>query len=212
MDNSLFLHAFFVAAKTALAVFRIKDMWSRVKIWAFLLMLFYSMPIAVFAAEPPFDLPPAASLRKLKSAVISTNKGDLYFELFPEAAPWHVANFKYLADKGWYRNSKFHLFYNNYIIQGGAPAGNPDGGPGYSLPPEFNRHKHAPGALGMARAPNLINSSRSSNGSQFYIMIGENEKMDGEYTIFGELKKGFPVLSKLEKNDLIRDIKVYVRQ
>ena len=89
--------------------------------------------------EPPFILPKQSELNKLRSAVISTNKGELRLELYPEDAPWHVANFKYLADKGFYRNLPFHLYYPGYIIQGGAPsAKNLNSGPGYSLSAEFS--------------------------------------------------------------------------
>ena len=156
-------------------------------------------------------MPVQRETNKLKSAVIHTNKGDMIFELFPHEAPMHVANFKYLADKGWYKGLKFHLFYPDYIIQGGAPRGDPDGGPGYSIPAEFNKHKHQKGTLGMARAPDIINPSRSSNGSQFHILMTESVKMDGAYTVFGQMKKGFDVLERLQQGDAIEDVKVYVR-
>jgi len=166
---------------------------------------------SALAAEPPFMLPPAAELDKLKTAVIYTTKGEMFFELFPRDAPWHVANFKYLADKGYYRGLTFHIYHPNFIIQGGAPPGRPNGGPGYSLPAEFNRHKHEFGALGMARRPDFINPQRRSNGSQFHILLGDAPHMDGAYTIFGKLMKGSDVLERLEKRDLIKDIKVFVR-
>ena len=164
-----------------------------------------------WAADPPFQLPPAKELAKLRSAVITTEKGDMVFELYPEEAPWHVANFKYLADKGWYKNSKFHRFYSGYLIQGGAPPGQPEGGPGYTIPPEFGRRKHELGTLGMARAPNYLNPERRSNGSQFHILMTEAHNMDGAYTIFGQLKAGKEVLESLQKDDPILDVRVYVR-
>ena len=163
------------------------------------------------AKDPPFAMPSQREISKLRSAVISTSKGDLVFELFPEDAPMHVANFKYLADRGWYKGLKFHLLYPDYIIQGGAPRGEPDGGPGYSIPAEFNPHKHQKGSLGMARAPDIINPSRSSNGSQFHVLMTESVKMDGAYTVFGQMKKGFDVLERLQQGDTIEDVRVYVR-
>jgi peptidyl-prolyl cis-trans isomerase B (cyclophilin B) len=175
------------------------------------LMIFLNTAL-VFGGEPPFQLPSQKVLSTLKSAVIYTNKGELYFELFPEDAPWHVANFKYLADKGWYRNTKFHIFSPNYIIQGGAPNNNPEGGPGYSLPPEFNVHKNINGSLGMARMPSFMNPGRRSHGSQFHILMMENPRMDGNYTVFGQLTKGTMVLSNLQRGDIIHDIKVFVRR
>src|SRR5690606_37540545 len=72
------------------------------------------------AQQAPFELPPTEALRKLKSATINTSKGSLSFELFPDEAPWHVANFKYLADKGFYRGKNFHIMVEHFIIQAGA--------------------------------------------------------------------------------------------
>src|SRR5579862_8513763 len=112
---------------------------------------------AVRAEEPPFTLPKRADLSRIRSAELITSKGSVYFELYPENAPWHVANFKFLADKGFYRGLSFHLYHEGYIIQGGAPGGNPNGGPGYTLPAEFNQNRHEAGTLGMARRPDSVN-------------------------------------------------------
>ncbi len=163
--------------------------------------------------EPPFILPKQSELNKLRSAVISTNKGDLRLELYPEDAPWHVANFKYLADRGFYRNLPFHLYYPGYILQGGAPsAKNPNSGPGYSLDPEFTTRYHEEGTVGMARLPDSVNPERRSNGSQFYIALGEARNMNKSYTIFGKVVGGLEVLRRLEKGDTIREVTVYVRK
>lgn len=162
-------------------------------------------------SEPPFLLPKRSEINKLRSAIIYTSKGDLYFELFPEDAPWHVTNFKYLADKGFYKGLKFDLFYPGYVIQGGSPNGKVSGGPGYELPPEFNKHLNELGSLGMARKPDYVNPERRSNGSQFHILLGDAPHMDGSYTVFGKMLKGSAVLKKLTKGDEIKDVKVFVR-
>jgi cyclophilin family peptidyl-prolyl cis-trans isomerase len=169
-------------------------------------------PDLSLCSEPPFEIPPPEEVRTLRSAVIETNRGLLYFELFPEDAPWHVANFKYLADKGFYRGLRFHYFYENYIVQGGAPSADPDSGPGYSIPSEFNARKHQLGSLGMARVKDGANPDRQSHGSQFHILLRDAPHMDGRYTIFGRLTKGEDVLRSLRAFDRIRNVTVYVRQ
>lgn len=161
--------------------------------------------------EPPFELPKRSELAKIRSAIIYTEKGNLYFELFPEDAPWHVANFKYLADKSFYKGLSFHLHYPGYVIQGGSPDGKPASGPGYDLPPEFSKQPNDAGALGMARKPDFVNPERRSNGSQFHIILSDSPHMDGSYTVFGKMIKGSDVLKKLEKGDRIKDIKVFIR-
>jgi peptidyl-prolyl cis-trans isomerase B (cyclophilin B) len=170
-------------------------------------------------SEPPFTLPPRVELLKLRSAIIETSRGSLYFELLPEEAPWHVANFKYLADKKFYQGLQFHLFEPGYLIQGGDPKGTGHGGPGYSLQPEFSPRNHKFGTLGMARKPDaynrkkqLVNPERRSNGSQFHILLSDAPHMDGRYTIFGKLVGGSSVLSELRRSDTIKNVTVFVRQ
>jgi len=162
------------------------------------------------AADPPFQLPKRSDIAKIRTAKITTDKGSMIFDLFPDEAPWHVANFKYLADKGFYRGLSFHIFHENYIIQGGEPPGKFNG-PGYSLPAEFSARTHQRGSLGMARRQDLLNPERRSNGSQFHILLSSASHMDGSYTIFGSLRDGDEVLSTLEAGDRIKDIKVFVR-
>jgi peptidyl-prolyl cis-trans isomerase B (cyclophilin B) len=174
---------------------------------------------AIAETSPPFELPPRTQLLKIRSAIIETSKGKLYFELFPEEAPWHVANFKYLADKGFYNDLSFHLFEPGYLIQGGDPNANGFGGPGYYLPPEFSSRNHRFGTLGMARKPDgynakkqLLNPQRVSSGSQFHILLAEAPHMDGRYTIFGKLVGGSEVLERLAKGDSIRSVTVFIRE
>ncbi|MCB0320526.1 MAG: peptidylprolyl isomerase [Bdellovibrionales bacterium] len=162
--------------------------------------------------EAPFLLPSPQNLAHIKTAVITTNKGTIIIELFPEVAPWHVANLKFLADRDFYDNIQFHLFRPGYIIQAGTPTpSNPDGGPGYSLPPEFSSSPHVRGTFGMARRPDVVNPSRSSHGSQFHILLRDAPQMDGSFTVLGQVIKGMDVADKLEKGDKIKDFVVYIR-
>jgi cyclophilin family peptidyl-prolyl cis-trans isomerase len=180
---------------------------------AILLTISLLCPLLALAdRQPPFALPKPSELQKLQSGVIRTSKGDIYVELYPKEAPWHVANFKYLADKKFYENSKFHIHEPGYIIQGGKPTSNGGRGPGYSIPPEFNYRKHTFGVLGMARAADAINPGRNSHGSQFHLLLTEAKRMDGSFTIFGQVRGGVDVLKKLRKGDTIRSITVYVRE
>jgi cyclophilin family peptidyl-prolyl cis-trans isomerase len=170
-------------------------------------------------SDPPFTLPPRAELLKIRSAIVTTSKGKLYFELFPEDAPWHVANFKYLADKKFYDGLTFHLYQPGYLIQGGDPKANGFGGPGYSIQAEFSTRNHRFGTLGMARKPDgyntkkqLTNPQRRSSGSQFHILLNDAPHMDGRYTIFGKLVGGGDVLEKLRRGDTIEAVTVYIRE
>ena len=158
----------------------------------------------------PFRLPPITELSRIQNALIETSRGPIYLELYPREAPWHVANFKYLADKGFYRGTIFHLARENYLVQGGDPTGTGKGGPNYTLPPEFTGRKHVIGSLGMARVRGDKNPERRSNGSQFHILLRDSPRLDGDFTVFGKVVNGMDVVRRLQKGDMIRNITVYV--
>lgn len=160
--------------------------------------------------EIPFELPPRSEILKLRSAVLYTDKGEIRFELYPQDAPWHVANFKYLADKGFYKNRPFHVYYLDYVIQTGLITKEEGTHYNYTLPPEFSEREHDPGTLGMARSPDDKNPGRRSSSTQFHILFNYAPKMDKTYTIFGHIAEGMEVLKRLQKGDMIRDLKVFV--
>ncbi len=174
------------------------------------LLIVCFVPSSVIA-EPPFVLPPREEIMKLRSCQIFTNKGSIIFELYPQEAPWHVANFKYLADRGFYRGLKFDYFQPDYIIQiGKAPGGTPKD-LRYSLQPEFSSQRHSYGALGMSRISGSSNPQRRSHSTQFYIILGPAPHMNSSYTVFGRVIDGSEVLDSLRSGDVIEDLKVYVR-
>lgn len=132
-------------------------------------------------------------------AVITTTKGDLTLEFWPDVAPGHVENFKKLAKQGFYDGTAFHRIIKGFMIQGGCPntkaggRGMPGtGGPGYQIKAEFNAKPHTRGVLSMARS-----SSPDSAGSQFFICHGDARFLDKQYTAFGQLVKGDDVLESI---------------
>lgn len=120
--------------------------------------------------------------------------------LYDSATPLTVANFKELSRKRFYNGMRFHRVFPNSMVQTGDPLsrhGDTDksgtGGPGYTLPAELGR-KHVRGAVAMSRLPDNINPTRASNGSQFYTCLTPLPKLDGKYTVFGEVIEGLDVL------------------
>lgn len=126
--------------------------------------------------------------------------GDIKAELYPEIAPNTVNNFISLANSGFYNNLKFHRIIKGFMIQGGDPEGNGTGGPGYSIEGEFtsngfaNSLKHTKGVLSMARA-----QDPNSAGSQFFIMTGDAQHLDGDYAAFGKVISGLDIVEEIEK-------------
>ena len=144
--------------------------------------------------------PPAAAPDTNEVGVITTSDGVMIVEFYPDVAPNHVANFNKLAKSGFYDGTCFHRVIKGFMIQGGDPNTKNDankdawgqGGPGYTVNAEFNSKHHARGILSMARA-----QDPNSAGSQFFICHGDSGFLDGQYTVFGNLIKGFDVLDKI---------------
>ncbi len=111
---------------------------------------------------------------------LKTNHGSILLDLLPEVAPGHCANLLALAKIGFYDNLSFHRIIDGFMIQGGCPQGTGTGGPGYNIDAEFNDTPHLEGVLSMARS-----SDPNSAGSQFFICLGTQAFLDGQYTVFG---------------------------
>ena len=159
-----------------------------------------------------------------KYAIISTEKGTMKAELYADETPGTVANFVELAGHNFYDGLTFHRVIPGFVIQGGCPntrdldtdqviaaAGNPfaglgTGGPGYCIKEEYsinpNNH-HADGALAMARSQNP-----DSAGSQFYLCLGAQPRLDSGYTVFGQTIEGMDVIAQLRVGDVIEGIEI----
>jgi cyclophilin family peptidyl-prolyl cis-trans isomerase len=163
------------------------------------------------AAEPPAAKPDAKPAEPKKgskpvkqTAVITMDKGgDIVIEFYPEDAPKTVDNFVKLAKKGFYDGLTFHRREERFVIQGGDPKGNGTGGPGYTIPAEFNKQKHVRGAVAMART-----QDPNSAGSQFYICLAPANFLDGQYTVFGIVTKGMDVADKVKVGDKMKTVKI----
>lgn len=129
----------------------------------------------------------------------------VHIELRESDAPKTVANFKKLAEAGFYKGSAFHRAIPGTLVQVGDPLSKKSarekvgtGGPGYTLPAEI-RAKHTKGAVAAARLPDKVNPQRQSNGSQFYICLSPQPALDGKHTVFGNVTKGLEVLQRISE-------------
>ena len=137
---------------------------------------------------------------KTVSATINTVRGPIRLELFGADAPITVANFLSLARSGYYRNTRFHRVVPNFVAQDGDPRDDGNGGPGYAIRDEMNRHRYERGAVGMAL------SGPDTGGSQYFITHSPQPHLDGHYTVFGRVTRGYDVVDRLVQGDLITHI------
>ena len=126
-------------------------------------------------------------------------------QLFDQDAPVTVGNFRTLAAKKFYKGIGVHRVVPETLVQMGDPYSRKSdrsvtgtGGPGYTLPAEIRR-KHVRGAVAMAALPPALNPSRSSSGSQFYIVLRPQPDLDKDYTVFGQVTSGLEFLDSISR-------------
>ena len=136
----------------------------------------------------------------MKTAIITTTRGDIRLQLHDDKAPKTVANFEKLANSGFYNGLKFHRVIADFMVQTGCPKGTGTGGPGYNFADEFHKDlKHdGPGVLSMA------NSGPNTNGSQFFITHVPCPWLDGKHSVFGRvIGDGQKVVNAIKQGDKI---------
>lgn len=141
----------------------------------------------------------APDKRANKKATITTNKGVIEFKFFGDEAPMAVSNFLFLANDKFYDGLIFHRSEEGFVIQGGDPAGQGWGGPGYSFADEPVKRPYTRGIVAMA------NAGPDTNGSQFFIMLAD-VPLPPAYTIFGEVTKGMEVVDQIRIGDKMESV------
>jgi cyclophilin family peptidyl-prolyl cis-trans isomerase/HEAT repeat protein len=130
-------------------------------------------------------------------AILHTRKGDIKIELFAADAPMTVDNFIQLSRGGFYNGLSFMRVVPDFVIQGGDPRGDTNGGPGYQIRDEINMRPYLTGTVGMAL------SGKDTGGSQFFITHSPQPHLDGGYTVFGQVVSGMDVVNRIARGDLI---------
>lgn len=149
--------------------------------------------------------------------------GTIKIELYPDIAPNTVANFVKLAQNGYYNELTFHRVVQDFMIQGGDKSGDGTGGVAikdlypdndseneYCIKGEFvannytkNTLKLERGVLAMARgdytsiSSALREESYNSAGSQFFIMVKDTPRINGQYAAFGKVLEGMDIVDKI---------------
>lgn len=143
---------------------------------------------------------PAKYIENKKIGMKIANKGIIEFELFDKEAPKTVSNFVYLTSVGFYNGLTFHRVEPGFVIQGGDPRGNGTGGPGYKFEDEPVKLKYEKGIVAMA------NAGPNTNGSQFFIMLGDHPELPPNYTIFGKVITGQDVVDSVQVGDVMEQV------
>jgi len=164
----------------------------------------------IHAAEPA----PAETLADGLYAFIDTERGGVTIELFFEDAPLTVTNFVGLAEghlgpsdrRGtpFYDGLIFHRVVPGFVVQGGDPKGTGAGGPGYAFQDELNPKLR----FGEAGMVGMANSGPDTNGSQFFIVLAEKNRLNYNYSVFGRVIDGMPAVRAIARGDKIESLRI----
>jgi|688.fasta_scaffold00410_1 cyclophilin family peptidyl-prolyl cis-trans isomerase len=131
-----------------------------------------------------------------RSLRISTDFGDMVFELFEDKAPRATSRVIQLAQSGFYNNLIFHRVIDGFMIQGGDPQGNGSGGSNLG---NFDDHFHLDLQHNRSGILSFAKSGDDTNNSQFFITAGPTRHLDSNHSVFGQLVDGESVRDAINK-------------
>lgn len=130
-----------------------------------------------------------------------TTMGDFVVEMYDSITPITSGNFIDLVKQGYYDGIIFHRVIDNFMVQGGDPTGTGSGGPGYTIPDEFDSR-----ASNVQKTISMANSGPNTGGSQFFINLVDNTYLDydkaptsSKHAVFGIVVQGFQVVQNIGK-------------
>jgi cyclophilin family peptidyl-prolyl cis-trans isomerase/HEAT repeat protein len=135
-------------------------------------------------------------------ATVETARGTIELELAVLDAPLTVAAFMDLAREGFFNGMPLHRVVLDFVVEGGDPRGDGEGGPGYTLRDEINERPFLRGTVGMTLDWN------DTGGSQFFITHSPQPHLDGRHTVFGHVVDGMDVLDALRQGDIVRKVTI----
>jgi cyclophilin family peptidyl-prolyl cis-trans isomerase/HEAT repeat protein len=153
-------------------------------------------------AMSPYDTAPGLELYSPR-AILHTRRGRIELLLDVVETPLTTQSFVDLARRGFYDGLTFHRVEPNFVVQGGCPRGDGNGGPGYALRCEIGERPYGRGAVGMAL------SGKDTGGSQFFITHSAQPHLDGAYTLFGRVTSGMEVVDQIRPGDVIEHVEIW---
>jgi cyclophilin family peptidyl-prolyl cis-trans isomerase len=145
--------------------------------------------------------------------VVETVKGTIQIETYPADAPKTVAHLTALAKRNFYNGQRVHRVVRGFVVQFGDPQsrdmtkrdrwGSGGSGDPVGALEATPRRRHRVGAVALAHP-----GDPRQGDSQIYIAMAAQPKLDGQFTVFGQVVSGMDVVQKLAVNDIIRRVTV----
>jgi HEAT repeat protein/cyclophilin family peptidyl-prolyl cis-trans isomerase len=153
---------------------------------------------ADFYGAPRMVTPPVST-----QIYLEVDRGLIQIELAVLDAPLTVESFISLARKKFFDGLTFHRVVPDFVIQGGDPRSDGEGGPGYTIRDELNERPYLRGTVGMAL------DWADTGGSQFFITHAPQPQLDDRYTVFGRVIDGMEIVDQIQPWDVIRRVIVW---
>jgi cyclophilin family peptidyl-prolyl cis-trans isomerase len=145
--------------------------------------------------EEPVTWPQADAVGEDVLWKVSTARGVVVIQPAVQAAPETVAQLTRLARTGFFHGLTFHRVVPDFVVQGGDPRGDGEGGPGFTLPCEVSPLRYRRGTVGMAL------SGKDTGGSQLFVALSPQPHLEDRYTIVGEVVSGMDALDAILEGD-----------
>ena len=145
--------------------------------------------------------------------VIETLKGTIQFETYPNEAPKSVEHILALVKRNFYNGMRVHRVAPGFVVQFGDPFSRDMSkkaqwgtGGSYNVIGELEanpKRTHVLGAVAVAHP-----GDPRQGDSQIYITLAPVHRLDGKYSVIGQVISGMDVVEKLAVPDVIRRITV----
>jgi cyclophilin family peptidyl-prolyl cis-trans isomerase/HEAT repeat protein len=153
-------------------------------------------------AMEPYEAVPGRAVYSPR-AIVHTRRGKIEILLDVVETPLTTRSFVDLAERGFFDGLRFHRVEPGFVVQGGCPRGDGNGGPGYTLRSEISERPYGRGSVGMAL------SGKDTGGSQFFITLSPQPHLDGGYTLFGRVTAGLEVVDQIRPGDVIEHVEIW---
>jgi cyclophilin family peptidyl-prolyl cis-trans isomerase len=160
-------------------------------------------PVPDSPPPQPYDSPDLVSPPFSPHLYLETAKGTIEIELAIHDAPITAQHLVALARKEFFSGLPFHRVVPTFVVQGGDPRGDGEGGPGFTIRDELTPQPYLRGTVGIAL------DWEDTGGSQFFITHSPQPHLDGRYAVVGRVVSGMEVVDRIQQWDAIERVRVW---
>jgi HEAT repeat protein/cyclophilin family peptidyl-prolyl cis-trans isomerase len=160
-------------------------------------------PVPNAAPPVPYDSPELIAPPFSPHLYLETAKGTIEIELAVQDAPITAQVLIALARRQFFSGIPVHRVVPNFVVQGGDPRGDGEGGPGFTIRDELTPRPYRRGTVGIAL------DWEDTGGSQFFVTHSPQPHLDARYTVIGHVVAGMEVVDRLQQWDVIQRVRVW---